>query len=236
MTPIGLFLFQVITRPKIWNRQEGRRCFAPSVAVLPARQFGLSFRRKTSPTPDSARDPARRRGRVLGRQAARGRDFASERVQQQREAGHVDRLGEFALLLAHCRDPRRHDLAALGNVALQQPHVLVVDLRCVGAGGGQVLRRRWRRTPGGRDTLMLAPPFLCTPFNAFARTARATITAGRRRHRLRGRRSCAGRSHGRRSALNRSPRRGRGRRSRRGHRDRRGRASAGVATLHARRP
>src|SRR5262249_57446205 len=32
------------------------------------------------------------------------------------------------------RDPTRHDLAALGYVTLQEPDVLVVDLRGIGAG------------------------------------------------------------------------------------------------------
>src|SRR5262249_62361880 len=32
------------------------------------------------------------------------------------------------------RDPTRHDLAALGYVTLQEPDVLVVDLRSIGAG------------------------------------------------------------------------------------------------------
>src|SRR5258708_23684522 len=49
--------------------------------------------------------------------------------QQGEETGALDRLGELALLLRrHRRDPARHDLAALGDEALQQLHVLVVDL------------------------------------------------------------------------------------------------------------
>src|SRR5690554_3325756 len=55
--------------------------------------------------------------------------------EQTKEAGALDRLGEEALLLGrHGGDAARHDLAALGNEALQQLHVLVVDLRRVGAG------------------------------------------------------------------------------------------------------
>src|ERR1700712_3968727 len=55
--------------------------------------------------------------------------------EESQEAGALDRLGEFTLLLGrHRGDPRRHDLAALGDVTLQKLHVLVVDLRGVGAG------------------------------------------------------------------------------------------------------
>src|SRR5215469_16583412 len=54
--------------------------------------------------------------------------------QERQEAGALDRLGELALLLGRDRgDAAWHDLAALGNEALEEPHVLVVDLRCVGA-------------------------------------------------------------------------------------------------------
>src|SRR6185312_4807813 len=57
--------------------------------------------------------------------------------QEGEEAGALDRLGELALLLGRDRgDAARHDLAALRQEALQQLHVLVVDLRRVGAGEG----------------------------------------------------------------------------------------------------
>src|SRR5262249_7856943 len=49
--------------------------------------------------------------------------------QQAEEAGALDGLGEGALLLGRDGgDAARHHLAALGDVALQQLHVLVVDL------------------------------------------------------------------------------------------------------------
>src|SRR5690349_23240347 len=54
--------------------------------------------------------------------------------QQAEEARTLDRLRELALLLRrHRGDAARHDLAALRNVTLQELHVLVVDLRRVGA-------------------------------------------------------------------------------------------------------
>src|SRR5262245_54126696 len=55
--------------------------------------------------------------------------------QEAEEAGALDGLGEGALLLGrHGRDAARHHLAALADVALQQLHVLEVDLGRVGAG------------------------------------------------------------------------------------------------------
>src|SRR3954468_8619359 len=57
--------------------------------------------------------------------------------QQRHEAGALDRIGEQALLLVADRgDAGRHDLAALGNEALQQLDVLIVDLGRVIAGEG----------------------------------------------------------------------------------------------------
>src|SRR6201991_1924736 len=82
--------------------------------------------------------------------------------QETQEAGALDRLGEFALLLlADGGDARRHDLAALGNVALQETHVLVVDLGRVGAGERAGLAAAVERAPG-RDLVDVdhysAPP------------------------------------------------------------------------------
>src|ERR1700733_633520 len=57
--------------------------------------------------------------------------------QQSEETCALDGAREFALL--ECRDrgdAAWHDLAALGNIALQEPHVLVVDLRRIGTGEG----------------------------------------------------------------------------------------------------
>src|SRR4051794_37028600 len=60
--------------------------------------------------------------------------------QQRHETCTLDGARELALLAGrHCGDARRHDLAALGNEALQQLHVLVVDLRRVGAREGACL-------------------------------------------------------------------------------------------------
>src|SRR5690606_11289820 len=55
--------------------------------------------------------------------------------QQGEEAGALDGPGQFALLLRRDGgDTGGDDLAALGDIALQQTHVLVVD-------GGRVLAR-----------------------------------------------------------------------------------------------
>src|SRR5690606_27136202 len=55
--------------------------------------------------------------------------------QQAKEARALDRAGQLTLLVGrNGGDARGHDLAALGNVALQETGVLVIDLRSVGAG------------------------------------------------------------------------------------------------------
>src|SRR3984957_16813190 len=56
---------------------------------------------------------------------------------QRHEAGALDRVRQSALILGGNRgDARRHDLAALGDVTLQQLHILVVDLGRIGAREG----------------------------------------------------------------------------------------------------
>src|SRR5689334_14656915 len=52
--------------------------------------------------------------------------------QQAQVAGALDRLAELTLLLGgNGGDAARHDLATLGHEALEQAHVLVIDLRRV---------------------------------------------------------------------------------------------------------
>src|SRR4051812_44640754 len=69
--------------------------------------------------------------------------------QQRHEARALDGVGQDALLLVADRgDARRHDLAALGNVALQQLDVLVVDLGRVIAREGAGLLAAEERTAG----------------------------------------------------------------------------------------
>src|SRR3954447_18758417 len=97
-----------------------------------------------------------------GRRTARSEDLANHVGQQAEETGALDRLGELALLLlADGGDARRHDLAALGDVALQETHILVVDLRRVGAGEGAGLAAAMER-PARRDLVDVdhyaAPP------------------------------------------------------------------------------
>ena len=92
--------------------------------------------------------------------------------QQAEEARALDRLREFALLLRRNRgDAARHDLAALGDVTLQELHVLVVDLRGVGAREGQVLRRRKK----GRR----APPCAMTNAMVYSSPPRCVLAAAR---------------------------------------------------------
>src|SRR6185369_15391693 len=69
--------------------------------------------------------------------------------QERHEAGALDGVGQDALLLvAHRGDAGGHDLASLGNEALQQLHILVIDLGCVIAGEGAGLLAAEERTAG----------------------------------------------------------------------------------------
>src|SRR5258708_31089041 len=62
-----------------------------------------------------------RRMRFIGMMRCSLRDHVG---QQRQEAGALDRLGEFALLLGrHRGDAARHDLAALGGEALEKAHL-----------------------------------------------------------------------------------------------------------------
>src|ERR1700674_28437 len=71
---------------------------------------------------------------LLRRLALPGPASLNDVRQKPQEPRALDGAGEFALLeRRHRGDAARYDLAALGNVTLQQPHVLVVDFRCVGA-------------------------------------------------------------------------------------------------------
>src|SRR5262245_47444506 len=83
--------------------------------------------------------------------------------EERQKARALDRLGEGALLLRrHGRDAARHDLAALRDEALQQLHVLEIDL-------GRVL---------ARERAALAPPEEGTPCAATAGTPAAVAAAG----------------------------------------------------------
>ena len=69
------------------------------------------------------------------RQAPPPKPLLNQIGQKAQETCALDRPGKLPLLLGGNRgDPARHDLAALRNVALQQLHVLVVDLRRLIAG------------------------------------------------------------------------------------------------------
>src|SRR5438105_877024 len=78
--------------------------------------------------------------------------MSSDHVGQQSEkARALDRLRELALFLGrNRRDAARHDLAALRDVALQKPGVLVVDLRGVGTGERTGLAAAEKRPAGLR--------------------------------------------------------------------------------------
>src|SRR5215831_16542547 len=70
--------------------------------------------------------------------------------QEPEEARALDRLRELTLLLRRDgRDARRHDLAALGDEALQEADVLVVDLRGIRARERAGLAATEERAPRG---------------------------------------------------------------------------------------
>src|SRR5882762_6626656 len=69
---------------------------------------------------------------------------------QAEKARTLDRPRQLALLLGrHRGDAARHDLAALGDEALQQPDVLVIDLRRVGSGERAGFAPPEKRPAGG---------------------------------------------------------------------------------------
>src|SRR5438105_9091560 len=74
--------------------------------------------------------------------------------EEAEEPGPLDRPRQLALLLRRDRgDAARHDLAALGDEALQQADVLVVDLRRVRAGERAGFAASEKRPAGdGRTT------------------------------------------------------------------------------------
>ncbi len=159
-TPVSSdVLFQFFTFAVLLERQLG-------AAIRPLPQHGICapFRRVSDPRPPrkgGIEAPLRERldrswfpssQPIDGAPAALRYDVG----QQAEEAGALDRLGEFALLLlGNGRDARGHDLAALGNVALQETDVLVVDPRSVCTREGAGLAARW--TDGVPERKKLQP-------------------------------------------------------------------------------
>src|ERR1700760_4647080 len=84
--------------------------------------------------------------------------------QQRHEAGALDGVGQDALLLVADRgDAARHDLAALGNEALPELDVLVVDLGRVIAREGAGLLATEEGTAGALLPGPPAPPPVAPP-------------------------------------------------------------------------
>src|SRR5262245_8375052 len=77
------------------------------------------------------------------------RPLLDEIGQKTKEPRALDRSRKLALLLGrHGRDAARHHLAPLGDVTLQELHVLVVDLRRLVPGEGAGLPAAVERAPG----------------------------------------------------------------------------------------
>src|SRR5262249_26711648 len=85
----------------------------------------------------------------VGQGRATGLSCSLDKVRQEPEkARPLDRLRELALLLGRDRrDAARHNLAAFGNVAPEQPHVLEVDLRRLIAREGAGLASAVEKPP-----------------------------------------------------------------------------------------
>src|SRR5579859_5214844 len=97
--------------------------------------------------------------------------------QQAQEARPLDRLRELALLARGDRgDAARHDLAALRDEALQQLHVLVVDLGRIRAGERTRLASPEER-PAGGCSAAAAVPIAATLAAAFSHLAHAAPPA-----------------------------------------------------------
>src|SRR5262249_39045680 len=120
---------------------------------LPLSQFAFAFRRVT----------------------LRGTALRYDVRQQAEEAGALDGLGQFALLLlGNGGDAGRDDLAALGNVARQQLDVLVVDARRIGARERAGLAAAVERAAGRRCGRSISHLRISL---VFARTERAVAIA-----------------------------------------------------------
>src|SRR3546814_4067595 len=96
--------------------------------------------------------------------------------------GALDRLGEFALFLrAHRGDARGNDLAALGDEALKQADVLVIDPGCILRGEGAALAAAEKR----------ACHVFCLPYLRSRRRPPSRSLLDRKRTRLNSSHYCA---------------------------------------------
>src|SRR5207248_2243954 len=120
------------TRPETAAIASDRRGSSRPARQASGRDRGRRWRRhrrsRSPPLPD---DPWARPGKGF----RSGCSLAHDIGKQAEKPRPLDRPRQLALLLRrHRGDAARHDLAALGDEALQQPDVLVVDLRRVGSG------------------------------------------------------------------------------------------------------
>src|SRR5713226_82929 len=101
--------------------------------------------------------------------------------QEAEIAGALDRLRQLALLFGRDRgDAARYDLAALGDEALQQLHVLVVDLGRVRAGERTGLAPTEERPACGCAAAAAIPvaAALPTAFSHLAHASSPAVAAG----------------------------------------------------------
>src|SRR5258708_17190586 len=125
-------------RSVFWASNSALRAWKNSRLALVARSAFFLGRRKLRAKPSLTRTSSpiwpsfsTRASRITCMAGPSLHDIGQER----HEAGALDGVGQDALLLVADRgDAGRHDLAALGNEALQQLHILVIDLGRVIAG------------------------------------------------------------------------------------------------------
>src|SRR5580704_5172413 len=129
-----------LRRSRLWASRSTLRVWKYSRLALVARSAFFLGRRKLRAKPSLTRTSSpiwpsfsTRSSRITCMSLLLLHDVG----QQRHEAGALDGVGQNALLLVADRgDARRHDLAALGNEALQELDVLVVDLGRIIAGEG----------------------------------------------------------------------------------------------------
>src|ERR1700743_1975208 len=126
-----------LRRSRLWASRSALRVWKYSRWALVARSAFFLGRRKLRAKPSLTRTSSPIWPSFSTR-SSRITCMSLHHIRQKRhEARALDRVRQLALVLVRDRgDARRHDLAALGDVTLQELHILVVDLGRVGAGEG----------------------------------------------------------------------------------------------------
>src|ERR1700733_529645 len=165
-----------LRRSRLWASRSTLRVWKYSRLALVARSAFFLGRRKLRAKPSLTRTSSPIWPSFSTR-SSRITCMSLHHIRQKRhEAGTLDRVRQLALVLVRDRgDARRHDLAALGDVALEQLHILVVDLGRVGAGEGIGLLPAEER-PARRVAVAATSPPLTVPTTIAVAAAAFTIS------------------------------------------------------------